>query len=137
MCVRSWLCLVVTLALGVGACGSDDTVDEAARDRCEAQYGVGECVERDGEWVPLERATSTTTTTSSTTSSTSTTSTTTAMRYGSPCTAGSHRDCIDPEGDGQYTYLEGGGDCMTTFRESPGLCSDLDGDGRAGYPDSG
>lgn len=56
---------------------------------------------------------------------------------GSPCELGSHRDCIDPDGDGQGVYLEYGGDCMAAFADSPGLCSDLDRDGVAGYPDSG
>lgn len=57
---------------------------------------------------------------------------------GEPCDLGSDRDCVDPEGDGQGTYLVGGGDCMDTFApDSTGLCSDLDGDGYAGYPDSG
>ena len=137
------LCLVAVV-LGVDACGSGDKVDEAARDRCEAEYGIGECVERNGRWVPLARATSTSTTTVSTTSTTAAPTRTTAppaptvaLRYGRTCARGSHRDCIDPDGNGRYTYLKGGGDCMRTFRDSPGLCSDLDGDGEAGYPDSG
>jgi hypothetical protein len=54
---------------------------------------------------------------------------------GSPCALGSNPDCIDPDGDGQGTYLIGGATCVATFPESIGLCSDLDGDGRAGYPD--
>jgi hypothetical protein len=40
-------------------------------------------------------------------------------------------------GEGQGTYLLYGADCMATFADSPGLCNDLDGDGIAGYPDSG
>lgn len=140
--VARYLCLVA-VALGVTACGSGDKVDEAARDRCEAEYGVGECVERNERWVPLARATSTSTISTSRTSTTAATTTltppptTVAMRYGRTCARGSHRDCIDPDGDGRYTYLKGGGDCMATFRDSPGLCSDLDEDGEAGYPDSG
>lgn len=59
------------------------------------------------------------------------------MRYGDTCTEGSHEDCIDPDNDGTYTYLEGGAECMATFHDSQSLCSDLDEDGRAGYPDSG
>lgn len=139
---------VLLMALVLSGCNRGDKVDAAARDRCEAEYGVGECVERNGDWVPLARATTTTssTTTTSTTSTTaapsattapSTTATTARLRYGQPCTRGSHRDCIDPEGDGSYTYLKGGAECMRTFRDNPGLCSDLDGDGEAGYPDSG
>ena len=61
----------------------------------------------------------------------------TAPPYGSPCRAGSHPDCIDPEGDGEFEYLEGGADCLRKLGAGSGLCSDLDGDGRAGYPDSG
>jgi hypothetical protein len=57
--------------------------------------------------------------------------------YGSPCQKGSHPDCIDPDHDGRYEYLKGGAACMKDFGESSGLCSDLDGDGEAGYPDSG
>lgn len=56
---------------------------------------------------------------------------------GAPCTLGTDPDCIDPYGDGTGTYLIGGADCIATFPDSPGLCSDLDGDGHAGYPDSG
>jgi hypothetical protein len=54
---------------------------------------------------------------------------------GQPCTPGSSPDCIDPEGDGSYVYLLWGADCMAIFNGP--LCSDLDGDGKAGYPDSG
>jgi outer membrane biosynthesis protein TonB len=87
-------------------------------------------------------ASSSTTSTSTTTSSTSSTtttigSTTTTLTPGQTCALGSHRDCIDPDGDGQGEYLIGGGDCMETFADSPELCSDLDCDGNAGYPDSG
>jgi hypothetical protein len=63
--------------------------------------------------------------------------TTTRPPYGSPCQKGSHPDCIDPDQDGRYEYLKGGAACMKDFGESSGLCSDLDGDGEAGYPDSG
>ena len=76
---------------------------------------------------------------SSTTSAASTTPAppSTVPPYGSPCEAGSHPDCIDPDGDGEHEYLRGGEDCMKAFPVDSGLCSDLDGDGRAGYPDSG
>ena len=56
---------------------------------------------------------------------------------GGPCELGSHRDCIDPDGDGIGTYLLGGGDCIAQLPDSPGSCADLDLDGVAGYPDSG
>jgi hypothetical protein len=44
-------------------------------------------------------------------------------------------DCIDPDGDGEGTYLIGGAACMNDSPD-PALCADLDGDGYAGYPDS-
>jgi hypothetical protein len=55
---------------------------------------------------------------------------------GQPCTPGSSPDCISPEADGQYVYLIGGAACMAGPLGGP-MCSDLDGDGRAGYPDAG
>ena len=61
------------------------------------------------------------------------------MSYGMPCEVGSHTDCIDPEGDGQGVLLQGGGVCMseTAAVMGPEICLDLDGDGKAGYPDAG
>ena len=46
---------------------------------------------------------------------------------------------IDPEGDGQGVLLQGGGVCMseTAAVMGPEICLDLDGDGKAGYPDAG
>lgn len=79
-------------------------------------------------------ATSSTTAASSSTSSATTA--TTVVPYGSACDKGSHPDCIDPDGDGRYEYLKNGERCMKEMGDS-GLCSDLDGDGVAGYPDSG
>jgi hypothetical protein len=55
---------------------------------------------------------------------------------GQPCTAGSDPDCIDPFSDGVYVYLVGGAACMSSPVGGP-MCADLDGDGRAGYPDRG
>ena len=48
-------------------------------------------------------------------------------------------DCTDATADSQFRYIEGYADCVSTFTtdERYGLCTDLDGDGRAGYPDSG
>lgn len=50
-------------------------------------------------------------------------------------------DCTDATGahDGRFVYLEGYAQCVADFGsdEAYGLCTDLDGDGRAGYPDSG
>ena len=62
--------------------------------------------------------------------------TTVYLVAGQPCAPGSDPDCIDPEGDGTYVFLIGGAACMAG--PLSGLsCSDLDGDGRAGYPDRG
>jgi hypothetical protein len=95
---------------------------------------------------PDDTTTTSTTTTAPTTTTTTTTSTppaTTAapsngLAPGEACSPeeGSP-DCIDPEGDGSYTYLVGGAQCLAENPDSPAICSDLDGDGRAGYPDSG
>ena len=58
---------------------------------------------------------------------------------GEPCDpADGSPDCTDATADGQLRYLEGYADCVTQLPgEEYGLCTDLDGDGRAGYPDSG
>jgi hypothetical protein len=55
---------------------------------------------------------------------------------GQPCSPGSSPDCISPESDGQYVYLIGGAACMASPIGGP-MCTDLDGDGNAGYPDAG
>src|SRR5690606_25361127 len=55
------------LFLVLSACSSGTEVDTAARDRCEGKWGVGNCVERNGAWVPLAAATTATTTAPSTT----------------------------------------------------------------------
>lgn len=60
----------------------------------------------------------------------------TGLRPGDACSLEEgHPDCIDPDGDGEGTYLIAGNDCMASAPD-PGLCEDLDGDGYAGYPDS-
>lgn len=65
-----------------------------------------------------------------------------ALRPGDPCDpADGSPDCTDATGaaDGQFRYVEGYADCVATFGEEQayGLCTDLDGDGIAGYPDAG
>lgn len=77
------------------------------------------------------------TATAPTTATTEAPTTELALIPGEPCELGSHPDCIDPDGDGAGTYLVSGGDCMAQFADAPELCSDLDLDGVAGYPDSG
>ncbi len=59
------------------------------------------------------------------------------VQPGQACQLGSSPDCIDPEGDGAGTYLTGGAQCMKDLGASRAMCADLDGDGEAGYPDSG
>lgn len=61
---------------------------------------------------------------------------------GEPCDpADGSPDCTDATGmeGGGFRYVEGYADCLATFgaEEADGLCFDLDGDGVAGYPDSG
>jgi hypothetical protein len=46
-------------------------------------------------------------------------------------------DCTTDSGDGTYRIVEGWNDRVVDTGEPGGLCSDLDGDGYAGYPDSG
>lgn len=82
-------------------------------------------------------STSSSSSTSISTNTSTTASTAASLVPGAACSLGSSPDCIDPDQDGQGVYLIGGASCMAAFPESPGLCSDLDGDGRAGYPDSG
>ena len=80
------------------------------------------------------------TTTAAVTSTTAATPTSTepsnGLKPGDPCSLeeGSP-DCIDPEGDGTGTYLIGGAACIAELPD-PAMCTDLDGDGKAGYPDS-
>jgi hypothetical protein len=53
-----------------------------------------------------------------------------------PCTPGSSPDCDDPLGDGSYVDRLGGAASLTDPFIGGPVCSDLDGDGRAGHPDS-
>jgi len=60
---------------------------------------------------------------------------------GQPCEPGSHPDCSDAtgtEGD-PYRIIAGYADCLALHGPDAayGLCTDLDGDGQAGYPDVG
>jgi hypothetical protein len=75
-------------------------------------------------------ATTTTTTTTSTTAPPSTTDAGPAPGTGcSPDEDGP--DCIDPEGDGNFTIITGGGRCVENA-DDPIECADNDGDGDAG-----
>lgn len=60
--------------------------------------------------------------------------TTAALSPGQPCSPGSSPDCTDiGSSDGTYRYIEGWSECIEDIGDG---CHDLDGDGRAGYPDS-
>lgn len=103
------------------------------------------CGDDSGGEASTTTSSSVTTSSSTSTSATAPTSTTrpqvaTSIYQpipGTVCDLGSDPDCIDPEGDGSGTYLVGGADCMEANKASPEMCSDLDEDGVAGYPDSG
>lgn len=58
---------------------------------------------------------------------------------GDPCEPGSSPDCVDQWDDGDYRIIVGVAECLDLMgydRSWLQECSDLDGDGFAGYPDS-
>jgi hypothetical protein len=118
------LILAMLLALAAASC-EDETVSPGEPGDTTATSGA------------TTTSAPTVTSATATTTATSGTTATTQPPYGSACQKGSHPDCIDPDQDGRYECLKGGAECMKDFGEDSGLCSDLDGDGVAGYPDSG
>ncbi|HKH03675.1 MAG TPA: Hsp70 family protein [Acidimicrobiales bacterium] len=90
---------------------------------------------------PPETTASTTATTTSTTETPPTTPTPTETQPpgpGEPCDPDDgDPDCTTDSGEGTSRIVEGWNDCVVDTGEAGGLCSDLDGDGYAGYPDSG
>lgn len=60
---------------------------------------------------------------------------------GQPCEPGSHPDCSDATGteNDSWRIISGYADCVEALGEDAayGLCTDLDGDDQAGYPDAG
>jgi Ethanolamine utilization protein EutJ (predicted chaperonin) len=57
---------------------------------------------------------------------------------GSPCNpADGNPDCTDASADGSFRIVSGYADCIAAAGAASGICTDLDGDGQAGYPDSG
>jgi Ethanolamine utilization protein EutJ (predicted chaperonin) len=71
-----------------------------------------------------------------TTTTPPTTTTTQPPAPGSPCDpAAGDPDCTNESADGTFRIVSGYADCVATLGEG-GLCSDLDGDGVAGFPDS-
>jgi molecular chaperone DnaK len=72
-----------------------------------------------------------------TTTTTPATTTTQPPAPGSPCDpASGNPDCTDDSADGAFRIVSGYADCVAAVGDT-GICSDLDGDGQAGYPDSG
>lgn len=123
----TWITAALAAALAVSpACGDDDTT--GATTTREGSATSTTVSERTTD-VPVDVGSSTTVGTTS--------STVVHPEPGSACELGSDPDCIDPDGDGDGTYLIGGAECMAALVDAPSLCADLDGDGRAGYPDSG
>lgn len=78
---------------------------------------------------------------SSTAAPTTVASTTTEAGGGAPgalCDpAAGDPDCTDDTVDGSFRIVEGFAQCLADFDGDTGICSDLNGDGYAGYPDSG
>lgn len=145
--VRAWTVVACCLLVaGCGVSGDDEGAGSATTASTTADASSSTTADTG---VTTTSPPSTTTTTAPTTTAPATTTTTaagtststspTGPAYGDPCDLGSHPDCIDPDGDGQGTYLEGGAACMAEMAPTlgPGICTDLDGDGRAGYPDAG
>lgn len=74
------------------------------------------------------------TTSEPTTTTIPTAPTVAALQPGDPCSPEEGlADCTDQSSDGTYRYIVGYAQCEA----EGGLCVDLDGDGYAGYPDSG
>jgi len=58
---------------------------------------------------------------------------------GQPCDpADGSPDCTDASVDGTFRQITGYADCVKALGqdEAHGMCTDLDGDGKSGYPDS-
>lgn len=111
--------MVAALSLTLVACGDDDDPGPAATTTSTTE-AVGDS-----------------TTTTGAAGGTTTTTAADDLVPGQACELGSNPDCIDPDEDGEGTYLIGGADCLEAYVDSQTMCTDLDGDGRAGYPDSG
>ena len=132
------------LSAGCGVSGDDEAADSSTTVVATASDASSTTADATTTTTTAPSTTTTTmprttTTTASAPTATAPTTATTVPAYGSSCVLGSHPDCIDPEGDGQGTFLQGGAACMAEMAPTlgPGICTDLDGDGRAGYPDAG
>lgn len=128
--------LAVLLLAGCSSGGSEK--DETSTTKAEAVTTTK------AEVTTTTAAATTTTAAKGTTTTTAAATTTTdpsvdpetGLKPGDPCSLEEGvPDCIDPDGDGEGTYLIAGNDCMASAPDVA-LCEDLDGDGYAGYPDS-
>jgi hypothetical protein len=126
--MRTTAALVAVAALALVGCGDDEDAPETTTT------------------TTTEATTTTSSTTTSTTEAPTTSESTTTvpggggeagdLQPGDPCSLEEGvPDCIDPDGDGEGTYLLDGAGCIAGSPD-PALCTDLDGDGYAGYPDS-
>lgn len=131
------LALVAVAALVLAGCGSDDgddestssdaTTTEAADTSTTTEAGTSEEPGVETSAPDPEDDTPSTPTTGE--------ELPTTPAPGSPCSLEEGEpDCIDPDGDGEGVYLIGGADCAANAPDIS-VCEDLDGDGRAGYPD--
>lgn len=129
--------LAVLLLAGCGASGGDEPDATTTTTKAKATTTSTTAVTTTTAAVTTTTAAVTTTAPApTTTAAPATTEPSNALSPGAACSMeeGSP-DCIDPDGDGEGTYLIGGAACIASAPD-PALCSDLDGDGYAGYPDS-
>jgi hypothetical protein len=100
--------LLAGMLVLISACSTGSKLDTAARDRCEAKWGVGNCVERNEQWVPLAAATSTTapatTTSTATASSTTAPAPTTTAATTTTAPAKPAEDVLRPDGLGALGF---------------------------------
>jgi len=128
--------LVAVAALVLAGCGSDDGDDESTGGESTTETTAGESTETD----PATTDGSTSDPTTSTTpedggETTEPSDTISAIAPGEPCSLEEGLpDCIDPDGDGEGTYLTDGDECVANAPDIS-VCADPDGDGVAGYPD--
>jgi hypothetical protein len=126
---------VAVTALVLAGCGSDDG-DESTGGEATTETTAGESTETGP--ATTEAPSSDPTTSSSPEDggeSTTAPDTGTDLAPGDPCSLEEGvADCIDPDGDGEGTYLTDGDECAATAPDIS-VCEDLDGDGVAGYPD--
>ena len=125
---------VLSLGLGAASCGGDDGDEPVGTTTTPASsVSTTAAPETTATTTPTTPSTAGPTTSAAPPSSQGPTTTGVALQPGQPCTLGSDPDCIDPSGIGEGVYLIGGAECMAGGY--PDICVDLDGDGRAGYPD--